>query len=201
MPAIWNYTVPNKAYAWRPESSAWRLMPNGVEPRTCIVAATGHYTIEMCVMISGGLSASAPSSKWLFRRKANSSNLGGNLFINTESGIGFKVDPFASISILSTERRINLRRRGENISSIEVEKVVNLNPAVLESAAVGVKSEVGEDEVKIVVELKEGQKLTSEELIVWCEPRMAYFMVPRYLRFMRYIVLCDPSSFCLQTMS
>ncbi len=74
-----------------------------------------------------------------------------------------------------------LRRRGENVSSFEVEKVINSHPAVLESAAVGVKSELGEDEIKIVVELKEGGSLTPEELTAWCEPRMAYFMVPRYI--------------------
>ena len=77
-----------------------------------------------------------------------------------------------------------LRRRGENISSIEVEQVVNSHPAVSASAAVGVKSGVGEDEVKIVVEVKEGQNLTPEGLMAWCEPRMAYFMVPRYVEFM-----------------
>ena len=76
-----------------------------------------------------------------------------------------------------------MRRSGENISSYEVEKVVNSHPAVQESAAIGVKSEVGEDEVKIIIQLKEGQILTPEQLMSWCEPRMPYFMVPRYLEF------------------
>ncbi len=77
-----------------------------------------------------------------------------------------------------------LRRRGENISSFEVEQGVNAHGAVLESAAVAVKSELGEDEVMICVALKEGQKLTAEELINHCEKQMAYFMVPRFVRFM-----------------
>lgn len=77
-----------------------------------------------------------------------------------------------------------LRRRGENISSYEVEKVVNSHPAVLESAAVAVKSEVGEDEVMICLTLKPGHTLTPEELIRYCGERMAYFMVPSYVRFM-----------------
>jgi len=76
-----------------------------------------------------------------------------------------------------------LRRRGENISSYEIEKVVSAHPAVLDSAVIGAKSEVGEDEVRIVIQLKEGQSLTPEELMAWCEPRMAYFMVPRYIDF------------------
>ena len=74
-----------------------------------------------------------------------------------------------------------LRRRGENISSFEVESVIGSHPAVLESCVVGVPSDVGEEEVKAVVVLKEGQKVTEEELIRWCEPRMAYFAIPRYI--------------------
>jgi len=77
-----------------------------------------------------------------------------------------------------------LRRRGENISSFEVEKVINSHPAVLESAAIAVKSDLGEDEVMVCLTLKPEQKITPLDLIVYCEERMAYFMVPRYLRFM-----------------
>lgn len=76
-----------------------------------------------------------------------------------------------------------IRRRGENISAYEIEAVVNEHPAVLESAAVAVPSELGEDDVKIVVVLKTDAKLTPEELIRFCEPRMAYFMIPRYVEF------------------
>ncbi|MEX2149546.1 MAG: AMP-binding protein [Steroidobacteraceae bacterium] len=76
-----------------------------------------------------------------------------------------------------------IRRRGENISSFEVESVIGSHPAVLESGVVGVPSDVGEEEVKAVVVLKEGQKVTAEELVRWCEPRMAYFAIPRYIAF------------------
>jgi crotonobetaine/carnitine-CoA ligase len=74
-----------------------------------------------------------------------------------------------------------LRRRGENISSFEVEAVIGSHPAVLESCVVGVPSEVGEEEVKAVIVLKEGHRVTEEELVRWCEPRMAYFAIPRYI--------------------
>ena len=76
-----------------------------------------------------------------------------------------------------------LRRRGENISSFEVEKVINTHPKVLESAVFAVPSELGEDEVKASVVLKPGEDLPPEELIRHCEERMAYFAVPRYLEF------------------
>ena len=77
-----------------------------------------------------------------------------------------------------------LRRRGENISSFEVERAVNTHPSILESAAVAVPSEVGEDEVKICVVLKPGATLTPEELIRYCNDRMPYFAVPRFVEFM-----------------
>ncbi len=74
-----------------------------------------------------------------------------------------------------------IRRRGENISSFEVESVISSNPAVLESCVVGVPSDVGEEEVKAVVVLKPNETLTEEEIVRWCEPRMAYFAIPRYI--------------------
>jgi carnitine-CoA ligase len=77
-----------------------------------------------------------------------------------------------------------LRRRGENISSFEVEKVIRSHPKVFECAAIGVQSDVGEDEVMVCLTLTPGEKFAPEELIAYCEANMAYFMVPRYLRFM-----------------
>lgn len=76
-----------------------------------------------------------------------------------------------------------IRRRGENISSFEVERSVNAHPKVLESAAIAVPDVMGEYELKIVVVPKPGPILTPEELIAHCEDRMANFMVPRYVEF------------------
>jgi len=76
-----------------------------------------------------------------------------------------------------------IRRRGENISSFELEKAVNSHPAVLETAAIGVPSDIGEEDVKICVVLKPGQSVKPEELIAYCEDRVAYFMIPRYVEF------------------
>jgi crotonobetaine/carnitine-CoA ligase len=64
-----------------------------------------------------------------------------------------------------------------------VEKVINAHPAVLESAAIGVKSEMAEDEVMVCASLKPGESLTPDVLLEYCQERMAYFMVPRYVRF------------------
>lgn len=74
-----------------------------------------------------------------------------------------------------------LRRRGENISSFEVEAVINAHPAVLESCIVGVPSDLGEEEVKAVIVLKPGETLDLAEFSKWCIPRMAYFAIPRFI--------------------
>ncbi|MCW3066044.1 MAG: ATP-dependent acyl-CoA ligase [Solirubrobacterales bacterium] len=79
----------------------------------------------------------------------------------------------------------SIRRRGENISSYEVERVVNSHPAVAESAAVGVPSELGEDEVMIVLVPRDGAELDPAELVSFCAERMAGFMVPRYVQVRR----------------
>ncbi len=77
-----------------------------------------------------------------------------------------------------------VRRRSENISSLEVEETINTHPSVLESAVIAAKSGLAEDEVMACVVLQPGQTLAPLELIKHCETRMAYFMVPRYVRFM-----------------
>lgn len=76
-----------------------------------------------------------------------------------------------------------LRRRGENISTYEVEQPILDHPAVEECAVVGVKAEEegGEDEVKAYVTFKDGESATEAELIEWCDDRMPYFMIPRYI--------------------
>jgi crotonobetaine/carnitine-CoA ligase len=76
-----------------------------------------------------------------------------------------------------------IRRRGENVSSWEIEKIVNEHRKVLESAAVGVPSEVGEEDVKLYIILKQGETMSPEEILDWCQERMAYFMIPRYVEF------------------
>ena len=75
-----------------------------------------------------------------------------------------------------------LRRRGENISSHEVERGVARHPAVLEAAAVAVASELGEDEVMVCLTLRQGAALAPIALLEHCVRDMALFMVPRYIR-------------------
>ena len=73
-----------------------------------------------------------------------------------------------------------IRRRGENISSQEVENVIKANPNVLDCAVVAVPSELGEDEVKAYVTPRPGATVNPEEIVYWCAENLAYFKVPRY---------------------
>jgi crotonobetaine/carnitine-CoA ligase len=74
-----------------------------------------------------------------------------------------------------------IRRRGENISSYEVEQVLVSHPDVAAAAVVPVPSELGEDEVMACVVPRDGAELDPLELVRFCEPRLAYFAVPRYV--------------------
>jgi len=75
-----------------------------------------------------------------------------------------------------------IRRRGENISAYDVETIMNAHPKILESAVVGVPSELGEEDIMACIVQKPGEVISPEELLTWCEDRMAYFMVPRYIQ-------------------
>lgn len=77
-----------------------------------------------------------------------------------------------------------IRRRGENISSWEVESTINAHPSVFESAAYGVASELSEADVMVAVVLQPGATLAPEALLDHCSGKMAHFAIPRYVRFM-----------------
>jgi crotonobetaine/carnitine-CoA ligase len=96
----------------------------------------------------------------------------GDLAYQDEDGYFFFVDRKSDF----------MRRRGENISSFEVEKIINSHPKILESAAYALPSELGEDEVMVAVVLQPGATLDPWELMQYCEAQMAYFMIPRYVR-------------------
>jgi carnitine-CoA ligase len=75
----------------------------------------------------------------------------------------------------------SLRRRGENVSSVEVETTVMDHPAVLEAAAVAVPSDVGEDDILVFLTVAPHADFDHAELLDFCSARMPYFCVPRYL--------------------
>jgi crotonobetaine/carnitine-CoA ligase len=94
----------------------------------------------------------------------------GDAFRRDEQGRYYFVDRFKDA----------LRRRGENISSFEVEALVNAHPGVLESAVIPVPSEWGEDEIKVCV-VRSDVTLTEEQLVRDLVATMPRFMIPRYV--------------------
>ena len=84
-----------------------------------------------------------------------------------------------------------IRRRGENISSYEVEQVLQAHPDVARAAVVPVPSELGEDEVMAFVVLREEATADPLALVRHCEPRLAYFAIPRYVEFVGELPLTE----------
>jgi carnitine-CoA ligase len=78
-------------------------------------------------------------------------------------------------------KKDSMRRRGENVSSWELEQVVRELPAVDEAAATPYPSPVGEDEIRVFVSLLPNEVLEARTLVEHCERRLPGFMVPRYV--------------------
>ncbi len=76
-----------------------------------------------------------------------------------------------------------LRRRGENISSFEVERILMTHGSLADVAVHAVPSQLTEDDLKLTATLKEGASLTEAELFRWCIDQLPYFALPRYIEF------------------
>lgn len=79
----------------------------------------------------------------------------------------------------------SIRRRGENISSSEVEAVFATHDKVLDCAAYPVPNEMAEDDIMLAVIAKTGQVLDPLELVRFAETRLPYFAIPRFIRVMK----------------
>jgi carnitine-CoA ligase len=84
-----------------------------------------------------------------------------------------------------------IRRRGENISSYEVEQVLLSNPAVASAAVFAVPSELAEDEVMAAIVRRPGSALTENALYEFCRPRLAHFAVPRFIEFVNALPMTE----------
>ena len=78
-----------------------------------------------------------------------------------------------------------IRRRGENISSFEVEAEILAHPAVMEAAVIGVPSAFGEEDVLAVVVPKLNSRIEPAVIVEFLAGRLPHFMVPRYVRVVR----------------
>jgi crotonobetaine/carnitine-CoA ligase len=73
-----------------------------------------------------------------------------------------------------------VRRRGENLSPVEVEAALEAHPSVVEAAVVGVPSELSEEEVKAFLVVADGAEVSLDEVRAFVAQRLAPFKVPRY---------------------
>ena len=76
--------------------------------------------------------------------------------------------------------RDRLRRRGENVSAWEIEQVLSMHAEVEACAAIGVPSDVGDEDIKVFVKPVAGKRLDPVDLVRWCERHLADFQIPRY---------------------
>lgn len=85
----------------------------------------------------------------------------------------------------------SIRRRGENVSSWEVEQTIQSHPAVATCAIYPLPSELGEDEVAAAILFEPGQSLQPLDVIRHCEGQIAYFAIPRYVRIVSEMPLTE----------
>jgi crotonobetaine/carnitine-CoA ligase len=76
-----------------------------------------------------------------------------------------------------------IRKRGENISGAELDRVIEAHPDVLQAAAIPVPSELGEDEILVVIVLRPGAIVSAQSIAAWCRARLAPIKVPRFVTF------------------
>ena len=80
-------------------------------------------------------------------------------------------------------KKDSMRRRGENISSFEMEKTLYGHPGLQDVAVHAVPSPMGEDDVKVTCVRRGGTELSEEQLCRWIAERVPYFAIPRYIEF------------------
>ncbi|MHB1127334.1 MAG: AMP-binding protein [Bacillota bacterium] len=81
-----------------------------------------------------------------------------------------------------SHRRVeSVNVKGEWVDVPGLEDLIRLHPEVLDCVVVGINDETVGNEVKVWVQLREGEALKEEEIVFWCEGKIAYFMIPRYV--------------------
>jgi crotonobetaine/carnitine-CoA ligase len=77
-----------------------------------------------------------------------------------------------------------IRRRGENMSALEIEHAIDSHPDVSEVAAYGVPSEYSEEEVAVSIVVRDGCTLTEQSVLDHCAGKMARYMIPEHILFL-----------------
>jgi crotonobetaine/carnitine-CoA ligase len=164
------WELPNASSCGRPrEGIQCRLVDEHDNPVALgqegelVVRANDPWTMMIGYLGKPDKTVEATRNQWLHT---------GDVFKQDEAGNLYFVD----------RKKDMIRRRGENISSVEVEIEVSTFPGVLECAAVGVPSEWGEEDVMVCVVTKPNHKVDTAHLHTYLRDRLPRFMVPRYIR-------------------
>ena len=139
-------------------------VPDGT-PGECIVRASLPWVLNAGYLHNPEATALAWRNGWFHT---------GDALIRTADGDYIFVDRLKDV----------IRRRGENISSFEVEADVLLDPDIVECAAVAVPADTAEDEILLFAVKRSGVSISPQELCGRLESRMTRFMVPRYIEFL-----------------
>ncbi len=115
-----------------------------------------------------------------WRRPAETLKVMRNMWLHTGDIGMFDKDGFF---YFIDRKKDYLRRRGENISSFEMEAAFSTHPDISEVAVHAVLSPAGEDDLKVTAILHEGSTLTEEDLCRWCMDKVPYYAVPRFIEF------------------
>ncbi|MND17533.1 Long-chain-fatty-acid--CoA ligase [compost metagenome] len=115
-----------------------------------------------------------------WRRPEDTQKLMRNMWFHTGDIGKFDHDGFF---YFVDRKKDYLRRRGENISSFEMEAAFGVHPALAEVAVHAVPSDKGEDDVKVTAVLHEGATLHPEDLFHWAVETVPYYALPRYIEF------------------
>ncbi len=76
-----------------------------------------------------------------------------------------------------------IKRAGENVAATEVEAVILQHPKVFDCAVIGVPDEIRDEKIMAVVVAREGEQIEAEDVIGWCQERLAKFRVPELVEF------------------
>jgi crotonobetaine/carnitine-CoA ligase len=138
-------------------------VPDGT-PGECIVRAAVPWVMNAGYLHNAEATATAWRNGWFHT---------GDALARTKDGDYIFVDRLKDV----------IRRRGENISSYEVETDVLLNREIIECAAVAVAADSAEDEILLFAVKSAASSISPQSLCADLESRMARFMVPRYIEF------------------
>jgi crotonobetaine/carnitine-CoA ligase len=78
-----------------------------------------------------------------------------------------------------------IKVKGEWVATLELEMLFRRHPKVFDCAVVGFPAELVDEDIKIYIQLKEGESMAPEEVIAYCEGKIARFMIPRYIEFVK----------------